>query len=84
MKVIVEAKEDHDHCQGEAASGKLGTSVHPGHDQRGEHHSDGERCLKEDGKDGGREVDPGEDEESEGVVGEHVGANGGVHGKEDG
>ena len=84
LKVVVETKEDHDHCQAKATSGKLRSSVHPRHDQRGEGHSDGEHRLKKDGKDGWGEVDSGEDEESEGVVGEHIRPNGGVHGKEDG
>ena len=84
FKVVVETKEDHDHCQTEATSGKLRSSVHPRHDQRSEDHSDGECGLKENGKDGWGEVDPGEDEEGEGVVGEDVRPNGGVHRKEDG
>ena len=84
MKEVVETKEDHDHCQGEATSGKLGSSVHPRHDERGEDHSDGERRLKEDGKDGWGEVDSREDEEGEGIVGDNIYPNGGVHRKEDG
>ena len=72
MKVVIETKEDHDQCQGEATSGKLGSSVHPRHDERGEEHSEGECGLKEDGKDGWGKVNSGEDEESEGVVGEHI------------
>ena len=35
LKIVVDAKEDHDQRQGEATSGKLGSSVHPRHDERG-------------------------------------------------
>ena len=82
LEVVVEAKEDHDQRQGEATGGKLGSSVHPGHDQGGKDHPDREHCLKEDGKEGGGQVDSREDEKSERIIGKHVGSNRGVHCKE--
>ena len=57
LKVVVDAKEEHDQRQGEATSGKLGSSVHPGHDQGGKDHPDREGCLEKDGKEGGGQVD---------------------------
>ena len=82
LEVVVDAKEDHDQRQGEATGGKLGSSVHPGHDQGGKDHPDREGCLEEDGKDGGGQVDSREDEKSERIIGKHIGSNRGVHCKE--
>ena len=84
LKIAVEAQEDHVDGNHETANHKLGTTVDPWHDKWRKDHSDGERGLEEDGKDGGGEGDPREDEEGESVIGENVSSNRGVHGEEDG